>query len=100
MNVEERYRLIISNVIAAVGLRVEVEHMMAGGRIDVLAQNRGYTYVLELKLTNAGGLTAAERQIIDRGYAKAFVGDGRKVVALAVELEDEGRGVVGWKRVE
>ena len=99
MFVEERYRLIISNVIAAVGLQVEVEHMMAGGRVDVVARNRAYTYVVELKLTNAGGLAAAERQIIDNHYAQAFAGDGRTVVPLAIELEDEGRGIVGWKRV-
>lgn len=97
MFVEERYRLIISNVIASVGLRVEVEHMMAGGRIDVVARGRAYTYVLELKLTKAGGLAAAERQMVENGYAEAFRGEGRQVVALAVELEDEGRGLVGWK---
>ena len=99
MFVEERYRLIISNVIAAVGLQVEVEHMMSGGRIDVLARNKKFVYLFELKLTNAGGLAAAEKQILDNGYAKAFVGEGREVVALAVEFEDEGRGLIAWKRV-
>ena len=99
MYVEERYRLIISNVIAAVGLRVEVEHMMAGGRVDVVAWGKRFIYVVELKLTKAGGLVAAERQILDNGYARAFEGEGREVVALAIELEDEGRGLVAWKRV-
>lgn len=73
--------------------------MMAGGRIDIVAKNRGYTYVIELKLTKEGGIAAAERQIIDNKYAEPFKGGKRQVVALAIELEDEGKGLIGMKRV-
>ena len=38
-------------------------------------------YVMELKLSNNGGVLA-------------------DVVALAVELDAQGKGLVGWKRVE
>ena len=100
MDMEERYRLIISTILNAIGLRVEVEHMLATGRIDILARTSRYAYVMELKLTKNGGVQAAEQQIKDRGYLKPFMADKRKPVGLALELDDLGRGLVAWKAVE
>lgn len=99
MDMEERYRFIISMILKAAAMDMEVEHMMANGRIDILARNKRYIYVIELKLTKAGGLAAAERQIISKCYAAPFKGDARKVVALAVEIADDGKGIVDWKEV-
>lgn len=56
--------------------------------------------MLELKLSNNGGLVAAERQIRDCGYTEPFMGDKRKVVGLAIELDSEGKGLVDWSVVE
>lgn len=100
MDMEERYRLIISTIFNAVGFQVEVEKMIATGRIDMVVKTPKYIYVLELKLTNNGGVAAAERQIKDNRYAEPFLADGRKVVALAIELEDMGKGLVDWKEVK
>ena len=55
MNMEERYRLIISSILNAIGLKVEVEKMIATGRIDMIVQTSRYIYVIELKLRNNGG---------------------------------------------
>ncbi|WP_308247080.1 hypothetical protein [uncultured Prevotella sp.] len=49
--------------------------------IDIVAWTSHYIYVMELKLSNNGGVLA-------------------DVVALAVELDAQGKGLVGWKRVE
>lgn len=59
-----------------------------------------YIYVLELKLTKNGGLTAAEKQILSNQYVEPFKADKRNVVALAVELDDMGKGLVDWKEVK
>ena len=99
MDMEERYRLILSTIFNAIGFKVEVERMMGTGRIDMVVYTRRYIYVLELKLTNNGGLDAAEAQIKDRGYTAPFHADGRKVIALAVELDDMGKGLIDWKEV-
>lgn len=99
MDMEERYRFVISSIFYALGLHTQVERMMAKGRIDIVTQTTRYLYVIELKLTKNGGLAAAERQISDRLYAEPFQSSGRQVIALAIELDDEGRGMVGWKRV-
>lgn len=100
MDMEERYRLIISTILNAIGIRVEVERMLATGRIDLVAWTSRYIYVIELKLPNNGGISAAERQIKACGYTEPFKGDSREVVGLAVELDSDGKGLVDWKRVE
>ena len=100
MDMEERYRLIISTILNAIGIRVEVERMLATGRIDLVAWLSRYIYVIELKLSNSGGIAAAEQQIRNCGYTEPFKGDKRKVVGLAVELDSEGKGLVDWKVVD
>ena len=99
MDMEERYRLILSTIFNAIGCRVEVEKMIATGRIDMVVEVTNFIYVLELKLSNNGGVDAAEEQMKARQYAEPFKADKRKVIALAIELDDKGKGLVGWKEV-
>ena len=100
MDMEERYRLIISTILNAIGIRVEVERMLATGRIDLVAWTSRFIYVIELKLSNNGGMNAAEKQIKNSGYTEPFKADKRKVVGLAIELDNEGKGLIDWKVVE
>ena len=100
MDMEERYRLIMSTIFRALGFRVEVERMLATGRIDMIVEVPSFIYVLELKLSNNGGISAAESQIKEKSYTEPFKADKRKVIALAVELEETGRGLIDWKEVD
>ena len=99
MDMEERYRLILSTIFNAIGCRVEVEKMIATGRIDMVVETSTFIYVLELKLSNNGGVDAAAEQIKVKQYAEPFKADKRKIIALAVELDDLGKGLVDWKEV-
>ena len=99
MDMEERYRLIMSTIFNAIGCRVDVEKMIATGRIDMVVEATNIIYVLELKLSNNGGIDAATEQIRAKQYAEPFNADKRKVVALAIELDDKGKGLVDWKEV-
>ena len=99
MDMEERYRLILSTIFNAIGCRVEVEKMIATGRIDMVVETTNFIYVLELKLSNNGGVDAATEQIRAKQYAEPFKADKRKVIALAIELDDKGKGLVDWKEV-
>ena len=75
--------------------------MIATGRIDMVVTAEHYIYVMELKLSNNGGLSAAEAQIKANQYAEPFKADKkRQVIALAVELDEQGKGLVDWKKVE
>ena len=96
MDMEERYRLIISTILNAIGLKVEVEHMLATGRIDLIAQTSRYIYVIELKLKNNGGKKAAIQQILDNKYLEPFQADKRKVIGLGIELDEKGKGLLDW----
>ena len=99
MDMEERYRLILSTIFNAIGCRVEVEKMIATGRIDMVVETTNFIYVLELKLSNNGGVDAAEEQMKAKQYAEPFKADKRKVIALAIGLDDMGKGLVDWKEV-
>ena len=99
MDMEERYRLILSTIFNAIGCRVEVEKMIATGRIDMVVEVTNFIYVLELKLSNNGGVDATEEQMKAKQYAEPFKADKRKVIALAIELDDMGKGLVDWKEV-
>ena len=100
MDMEERYRLIMSTIFYAIGCRVEVEKMIATGRIDMVVETTNFIYVLELKLSNNGGVDAATEQMKAKQYAEPFKADKRKVIALAIELDDMGKGLVDWKEVK
>ena len=99
MDMEERYRLILSTIFNAIGCRVEVEKMIATGRIDMVVETTNFIYVLELKLSNNGGIDAATEQIRAKQYIEPFKADKRKITALAIELDDKGKGLVDWKEV-
>ena len=94
MDMEERYRLIMSTIFNAIGCRVEVEKMIATGRIDMVVETTNFIYVLELKLSNNGGVDAATEQMKAKQYAEPFKADKRNVIALAIELDDMGKGLL------
>ena len=48
----------------------------------------------------AGGLTAAKQQIINNNYTAPFQAENKKVVALAIELDEMGKGLIDWSEVE
>ena len=54
---------------------------------------------MELKLTKNGGVHAAEKQITANPYTEPFKADKRKTIALAIELDDLGKGLLEWKQL-
>lgn len=100
MDMEERYRLIISTLLNAIGMKVEVEKMIATGRIDIVAKSPRFIYVIELKLSKNGGKAAGVEQIKNNQYLEPYKSDKRKVIGLSVELDDLGKGLLDWEEVE
>ncbi len=100
MHMEERYRLIVSSIFNALGFRVQVERMVAQGRIDLVVWTVRTVYVIELKLKNNGGLSAATKQIKETGYMEPFKNGPHKVIGLAIELDDQGKGVLDWEEIK
>lgn len=75
------------------------QQTIATGRIDMVVETTNIIYVLELKLSNNGGIDAATEQIRAKQYIEPFKADKRKVTALAIELDDNGKGLTDWKEV-
>ena len=100
MDMEERYRLIISTIFNAIGFHVEVEKMIATGRIDMVTVTPRILYVIELKLSKNGGKQAGVDQIINNRYLEPFRSDKRQVIGLSIELDDSGKGLIDWAEVK
>lgn len=79
----------------AQGYYVEVEHTIADGRIDMIAKTNDYIYIFEFKYDKSA--EEALRQIDEKGYAKPFASDPRKVIKIGVNFSKEKRCIDGWK---
>ena len=68
---------------------------VAGGRVDMVIFMPDAIYVMELKV----GDTAchALEQITDRGYAKPYLTDGRRVVKVGIRFDADKHTVDEWK---
>ena len=54
----------------------------------------------EIKIVVEGGVDAAGKQIRANQYTEPFKAYKRRIIALAVELDDKGKGLVDWKEVK
>lgn len=64
---------------------------------EALPQNKT---AQEIKIVVEGGVDAAEKQIKANQYTEPFKADKRRVIALAMELDDKGKSLVDWKEVQ
>lgn len=73
---------------------------MALGRIDLIAENDLYVYVMELKMDDNGGINAAVNQMKSRHYADIYAASEKKIISIALEFSKESRGLKEWLVVE
>ena len=66
----------------------------AKGRTDVVVWMPDAIYVMELKVNDTAA--AALQQICDRGYARPYETDGRKVVKIGIRFSPETMTVEEW----
>ena len=80
------------------GFYTEVERATSRGRIDVVIKTRDYIYVMECKRDSTAD--AALQQIEDKGYARPFALDPRKLFKIGANFSSAIRGIDDWKVVE
>ena len=95
---EAYFRNLMFIIFRLVGFYCEVEHPVAGGRSDVVIKTDKYIYVLELKVDQSA--EAALQQIGERGYAKPYAADPRKLFKLGVNFSTKTKRVDEWRVVE
>lgn len=79
------------------GFYVEVERHTTDGRMDVLVQTKDYIYIFELKIDQSAEV--ALKQIEEKGYARPFASDSRKLFKIGVNFSTEKRCIDDWRVV-
>lgn len=77
------------------GFYVDVERHTTDGRMDMLVQTKDYIYIFELKIDQSAEV--ALKQIEDKGYARPFATDSRKLFKIGVNFSTEKRCIDDWK---
>ena len=80
---------------ALLGLYVEVERHTTTGRMDILVQTKDYIYIFELKINQSADV--ALKQIEEKGYAKPFAADPRKLFKIGLNFSTEKRCIDDWR---
>ena len=77
------------------GFYVDVERHTTDGRMDMLVQTKDYIYIFEFKIDQSAEV--ALKQIEEKGYARQFATDSRKLFKIGVNFSTEKRRIDGWK---
>ena len=78
-----------------IGIDAKAEVHTSDGRIDLLIETPKYIYVIELKYDATP--EEAIHQIEEKGYARKFATDSRKIFKIGVSFSSETRRIESWK---
>ena len=92
---EKNFQYAMYIIMELLGEYVQAERSTSNGRIDLLLQTKDYIYIVELKIDNTAD--AALQQIDDKGDAKPFVNDPRKIFKIGVSFSTGTRRIEDWK---
>lgn len=91
---ENHYQNVLFILFKLIGVYVRAEYHTSRGRIDMVLQSRGYTYVMEFKLD--GTAEDALRQIADKEYPLPFSTDGTTVFRIGLNFSSATRNIEKW----
>ena len=81
-----------------IGIDAKAEVHTSDGRIDLLIETPKFIYVIELKYDATP--EQALRQIEEKGYARKFAVDSRRLFKIGVNFSSETRRIEGWRIAE
>ena len=82
-------------IMELLGEYVEAERHTSNGRIDILLKTKDFIYIVELKVNSTAD--AALKQIEDKGYARPFASDTRKIYKIGINFSTKERRINEWK---
>lgn len=91
---ENHYQNVLFILTKLMGFYVRAEYHTSEGRIDMVLQSAGYTYVLEFKLD--GTAEEALQQISDKSYVLPFENGNRRVVRIGLNFSSQTRNIEKW----
>ena len=84
-------------IFSMLGQFVSVEQASACGVVDIVVKTRDYIYVIECKFD--GAADDALRQIEEKGYARPYATDPRRLYKVGANFSSERRTIGEWKCV-
>ena len=93
-NVEGFYEYTFYLVFSMLNVYVRTQVKCAGGRADIVVWMPDNIYVIELKVN--GTATEALQQIKDRGYARPYEQDGRRIVLIGISFSTASKSIENW----
>ena len=94
---EKDFQYAMYIIFELMGEYVEVERTTSNGRINALIQAKEYIYIIEIKINSTADEALA--QIEEKGYARPFADDGRKIFTIGVNFSTTDRCIDDWKVV-
>ncbi len=76
-------------------LSIHCENTQSRGRVDCILEFEKFIYIFEFKLNKSA--EEALQQIKEKGYAKPYLTDKRRVACIGVNFSSETRTVEGWE---
>ena len=76
-------------------LAIKVEDRQSYGRVDCTLELKEYVYIFELKMD--GSADEALQQIEQKGYAKPYATDSRRIIRIGMNFSSETRTIAQWK---
>ena len=95
---EKHYHAILYTVLASFGADITAQPETALGKCDLILKMPKAIYVIELKYKHSA--ETALYQIEEKDYATAYKDDGRKVIKLGLNFDEEKRNITEWKMEE
>ena len=92
---EKDFQYAMYIIFELLGEYVQTEKQTSNGRIDILLQTKDYVYIIEIKTDSSAD--AALQQIEEKGYARPFAADSRKLFRIGVSFSKENRRIEDWK---
>ena len=74
---------------------VYTEKQQSQGRVDCIVETPKYIYIFEFKLD--GTAVEAIEQIENKGYAREYILDGRKIFKIGASFSSETGTISDWK---
>ena len=76
---------------------VYTEKVQSHGRVDCIVETNDYVYIFEFKLD--GTADEAMRQIEEKGYAREYEADKRKIYLIGAVFSSETGTIKEWKSI-
>ncbi|MCX7654749.1 MAG: PD-(D/E)XK nuclease domain-containing protein, partial [Fervidobacterium sp.] len=90
---ERTYEAIMMGLLIGGQIKAQAEREVSGGIIDILIENNGVVYIIELKVDRSA--KEALEQIKERRYYEGFA--GKKCYLIGVNIDSSKRNISEWE---